>query len=306
MTSFSSFCKKQTKQLLLFLLCCFSISVFGQELNCYVEINAEQVKQSNKQVFNTLKSGVSDFINKTRWTNKVAAPNEKLDCSVFIRIKEFSGQEFLAEIQIQSSRPVYNSTYNAPVFNFKDEQFRFTYVEYQDLTYNPYTFNSNLLSVLSFYVYTILGMDADTFSPEGGTPFYQEAQKVMNLAQGNGFKGWDSSDGTVSRFRLIDDLLTNTFSGYRRTLYEYHRNGLDLLTDNPRKAKENIAKSLGNLEEMNNSRPNSLLLRVFFDAKADEINSVFSEGPPIDLVGTINTLNKLAPAYASKWANIQN
>lgn len=306
MTSFSSFCKKQTKQFLIFLLCCFSVSAFGQELNCYVEINAEQVKQSNKQVFNTLKSGISDFINKTKWTNKTVAPNEKLDCSVFIRIREFSGQEFLAEIQIQSSRPGYNSTYNAPVFNFKDGQFRFTYVEYQDLTYNPYTFNSNLLSVLSFYVYTMLGMDADTFSPEGGTPFYQEAQKVMNLAQGNGFKGWDNSDGNVSRFRLIEDLLTNTFSGYRKTLYEYHRNGLDLLTDNPRKAKENIAKSLTYLEDMNNSRPNSLLLRVFFDAKADELNSIFSEGPPIDLVGVINTLNKLAPAYASKWANIQN
>ncbi|MDT8415628.1 MAG: DUF4835 family protein [Flavobacteriaceae bacterium] len=294
------------KKLIFTLFILSQFTVMAQEMNCYVEINFNEVKQSNRKIFGTLQQSLSDFINKNRWTNRAVNPQEKIDCSVFVRVREFVGQEFVAELQVQSARPVYNSTYSTPVLNFKDEQFRFSYVEFQDMTYNSFVFNSNLLSVMTFYIYTMIGMDADTYALMGGSPFYQEAQKVMNLAQGNGYKGWDSTDGNQTRFRMITDLTSGTFDNYRQALYEYHRNGLDMLADNPRKAKESIAKSFLFLEEMNSSRPNSMLLRMFFDAKSDEIFNVFSEGPAINLVSTLNVLNKLAPQYASRWAMIQN
>lgn len=278
----------------------------AQEMNCYVEINFNEVKQSNRSIFTTLQNALVDFINKNRRTNLNVAPQERIDCSVFLRIREFVGQEFLAELQIQSSRPVYNSTYSTPILNFQDNQFRFNYVEYQDMTYNNFVFNSNLLSVFTFYIYTMMGLDADSYAPMGGDAFYREAQKVMNLAQGNGYKGWDNTDGNQSRFRMIDDLLSGTFDNFRMALYEYHRNGLDILTDNPRKAKENISKSLILLEEMNSRRPNSLLLRMFFDAKSDELVSIYTDGPTINMVPTLNTLNKIAPQFAAKWSLLQN
>lgn len=284
----------------------FPMLVSAQEMNCYVEVNFSEVKQTNRNIFNTLQQALNDFINKNRWTNRNVAPQERIDCSVFLRIREFVGQEFVAELQIQSARPVYNSTYSTPVLNFQDNQFRFNYVEYQDMTYNSFIFNSNLLSVFTFYIYTIMGLDADTYAPMGGDTFYREAQKVMNLAQGNGYKGWDNTDGNQSRFRMIDDLLSGTFDNYRMALYEYHRNGLDIMADNPRKAKENIAKSLLLLEDLNGRRPNSLLMRMFFDAKSDELVSVFSDGPPINLVPAQNALNKIAPQFASKWSLLQN
>lgn len=294
------------KKWMLLLLLMFPIFLSAQEMNCYVDVNFNEVKQTNRNIFNILQQALNDFINKNRWTNRDVAPQERIDCSVFLRIREFVGQEFVAELQIQSARPVYNSTYNTPVLNFQDNQFRFSYVEYQEMTYNSFSFNSNLLSVFTFYIYTIMGLDADTYAPLAGDDFYREAQKVMNLAQGNGYKGWDSSDGNQSRFRIINDLLSGTFDNYRMALYEYHRNGLDIMADNPRKAKENITKSLMLLEEMNESRPNSLLLRMFFDSKSDELVSIFSDGPQINLVPALNALNRIAPQFASKWSLLQN
>lgn len=293
------------KFLLLFFVFLGLNQLSAQELNCQVILNTEQTGQSNLSVFKTLERSLTEFVNQTNWTDREFEPHERISCSMFITINDFEGESFSGTIQVQSSRPVYGSTMVSPVFNFNDEQFSFNYREYEPLNYSQNSFNSNLVSVVSFYVYTILGLDADTFSPEGGTEYFQEANRVVTTAQQGGNQGWTGSDGPRSRFRLNTDLLSNTFAEYRSALYEYHRLGLDEMHRDPEKAKLVIAETLEDLKTMNARRANSLLLRTFFDAKAEEISQVFSGGPRINRPEVAQTLNTIAPRYSRNWQNIQ-
>ena len=278
----------------------------AQQLNCEVIVNAEQTGQANLSVFKTLERALNEFINQTTWTERKFQPHERINCSMFITITSFEGESFNGTIQVQSSRPVYGTSMITPVFNFNDEQFGFSYREYQPLNYSQNTYNSNLISVISFYVYTILGMDADTFSPEGGSTYFEEANRIVTNAQQGNAVGWKGSDGQRSRFRLNADLLANTYDEYRTALYEYHRLGLDVMHEDILTGKAVIAEALNKLEVMNNRRNNSLLLRTFFDSKADEISSLYSAGPAYDATAElVETLNNIAPRYARNWRNIR-
>ncbi len=278
----------------------------AQQINCEIIVNAEQTGQANLSVFKTLERSLNEFVNQTNWTDKRFQPHERINCSMFITITSFEGESFNGTIQVQSSRPVYGSSMITPVFNFNDEQLAFNYREYQPLNYSENTYTSNLVSVVSFYVYTIMGLDADTFAPEGGTPYYEEANRIVTSAQQGNSRGWKGSDGQRSRFRLNADILANTYAEYRTALYEYHRLGLDVMHEDLPKAKAAIAKAMEKLEVMNNRRNNSLLLRTFFDSKADEITSVYSGGPAYDnSAQLIETLNNIAPRYARNWRNIR-
>lgn len=278
----------------------------AQQLNCEVIVNAEQTGQNNLSVFRTLQRALNEFVNQTTWTDKDFQPHERINCSMFITITNFEGESFNGTIQVQSSRPVYGSSMITPVFNFNDEQFSFNYREYQPLNYSQNTYTSNLVSVISFYVYTILGLDADTFELNGGSTYFEEANRIVTNAQQGNSQGWKGSDGQRSRFRLNTDLLANTYAEYRTALYEYHRLGLDVMHEDVLAGKSMIAESLEKLEVMNNRRNNSLLLRVFFDSKADEISSVYSGGPNYeDSAELIETLNNIAPRYARNWRNIR-
>lgn len=288
----------------LLLVLLWSPCMSAQELNCRVIVDSDQVGQSNKQIFETLEQSLTDFVNKTRWTNRVYAPQERINCSMYITVREYESDRFSAAIQVQSSRPVYDAAYESPVFNFQDRQFNFRYLEFQPLFFNPNTFDSNLVSVVTYYVYIILGMDADTFTSEGGTAYYEQARNIVNLAQSSNYTGWKQSDGNKSRWGLVDNLLSNPFKSYRTALYEYHRMGLDRMTQDAAGGKESMARSMKFLERVNSTRPNSFLLQVFFDAKKDEILNVFSDGPKVDIVSLKNSLNKVAPVYASTWEKI--
>ncbi len=277
----------------------------AQELNCQVVLNTERTGQSNLSVFKTLERSLTEFINRTNWTDRDFEPHERINCSMFITINEFEEESFSGTIQVQSSRPVFGSTMVTPIFNFNDEQFSFNYREYEPLNYSQNSYSSNLVSVVSFYVYTILGLDADTFSPEGGTEYFQEANQILTTAQQGGSNGWNASAGSRSRYRLNTDLLSNTFAEYRTALYEYHRLGLDEMHRDQEKAKTAIAETLENMVEMNRRRNNSLLLRTFFDSKADEIAQIFSGGPSIDKPELSETLNNLAPRYSRSWRNLK-
>ena len=278
----------------------------AQQINCEIIVNAEQTGQANLSVFKTLERALNEFVNQTTWTDRKFQQHERINCSMFITITSFEGESFNGTIQVQSSRPVYGSSMITPVFNFNDEQFGFSYREYQPLNYSQNTYSSNLVSVISFYVYTILGLDADTFAPEGGTTYFEEANRIVTNAQQGNSRGWKGSDGQRSRFRLNADLLANTYAEYRTALYDYHRLGLDVMHENLALAKANIAEALDKLEVMNNRRNNSLLLRTFFDSKADEISSIYSGGPAYeDTAGLIETLNNIAPRYARNWRNIR-
>lgn len=283
--------------------------IFGvsqaQELNCTVTVNADQIKAENNQVFITLQNALNEFVNRTSWTGASFKPNEKIDCSMFITVNSYTGGSFSASIQVQSARPVFNSTYATPVLNVNDKAFDFNYIEFENLTFNPNSFESNLVSVLAFYSYMIIGMDADTFAPQGGDQYLSAAQDFANVAMQSGSKGWGQQDGNQSRYFLINDMLSQTFAPFRQAMYEYHFEGLDAMSNDQKTAKEKIKKALVTLAEVHAVRPNSYLSRVFFDAKTDEIVSIYSGGPTIPVADLVENLNRLSPLNVSKWGRIR-
>lgn len=276
----------------------------AQELNCAITVNSDQVGQTNQQIFRTLERSLNDFVNKTKWTNRTYRENERVNARMFITVTQYESDRFEANIQIQSTRPVFNTTYESPVFNYKDNAFNFQYQEFQPLVYNPNNFDSNLLGVISYYVYMILGLDADTFSLEGGNDFYRQAQNIVTQAQSSSYSGWSQETGDRSRFELVDNLLSNSFREYRIAMYNYHRKGLDILADNNSTGKQIIAGSLRLFETLISRRPNAFLIQTFFDAKSEEIQNIFSDGPKVDIVKLKETLNKVAPFYSGTWNEI--
>ena len=290
---------------LIVLVFIFSIgSVFAQELNCVVTVNSDQVAQTNQQIFKTLERSLNDFVNKTKWTNRVYKDNERVNAQMYITITEYESNRFKGNIQIQSSRPVFNTSYETPIFNYKDNQFNFEYIEFQPLVFNENVFESNLVSVMAYYAYVILGLDADTFSLEGGSESFRKAQNIVTQAQSSSSLGWSQSSDR-SRFELVDNLMSNTYREYRVAMYNYHRKGIDILGDNNSTGKQVIAGTLNLFETMIKRRPNAFLVSTFFDAKSDEIRNIFSDGPKVDVIKLKETLNQIAPLYSSTWNEIK-
>jgi hypothetical protein len=269
-----------------------------------VTVNSDQVAQTNQQVFKTLERSLNDFVNKNKWSNRLYKENERVNAQMFITITEYESNRFKGNIQIQSSRPVFNTSYQTPVFNYKDNQFNFEYIEFQPLIFNENIFESNLVSVISYYVYVILGLDADTFSLEGGNDYFRMAQTIVTQAQSSNSAGWSQSTDR-NRFELVDNLMSNTFREYRVAMYNYHRKGIDILADNNSTGKQVIAGTMKLFETMISRRPNAILIQTFFDAKSDEIQNVFSDGPKVDVVKLKETLNRIAPLYSSTWNEIK-
>lgn len=279
----------------------------AQELNCLVIVNAEQAQNSNTQVYNTLQNAITEFMNNTRWTSSNYKPQEKINCAVTLFVtKQISSNEFEVNIQVQASRPVFNSTYKTPIFNYRDEKLKIVYNEYEPLTYNETNFESNLISLLTFYAYTILGIDADTFALNGGNKFHKQAEKVVNQAQQGGYSGWNRIDGNNTRYQLNENILSSSYKDYRALLYDYHLNGLDRMSDDKKEAKGNIETALMKLQKIYNRRSNAFLLRIFMDAKSDEIVDVFSAGPRTNSINLKEMLLKIYPTFNAKWEKIKN
>ena len=287
------------------LLFFFSMKIFSQTVNCNFVLNSDFVDQTNQQVFSTLEKSVNEFINTNLWSNKLLDTHQRVKFNLVLNLNSYKGSNFTGTLQVQVERPVYESTYLTPIFNFLDKDISFNYDEFQPLFYNPVSFESNLISILSFYVYIAMGLEADTFKTNSGTIFFKEAQKIVSLAQQNSIKGWNQSDGTRNRFWLVDTLLSNTFKEYRTVQYEYHRNGMDLMTTDLKKAKAGVLNSIENFLPLYKRRPNAFLLQTFFDAKSDEIVDIISQGPEIEIKQTLKILNKIAPYFGPKWKKIR-
>lgn len=283
----------------------YSLGVLAQELNCTVTVIAQQTGNDNNVVFRNLEKQLNEFISNTQWTDKNYSQQERIDCNMVINVQEYNNDLFAATLQVSSSRPVYNSTYNTPVYNYNDKSFNFQYLEFQNLVYNPIQFESNLISVLAFHVYMILGMDADTFELNGGSEYFKQAQIIANYSQQLNGQGWKLEDGLQSRFALIDNLMSPTFKEFRTTMYEYHINGLDLMHEDTKKGKTKLTSVLEELQKIHRRRPNSFLMRVFFDAKSDEIMDILSGGPSVNITDSMDILNRIAPTYSQKWRNIK-
>lgn len=285
-------------------VCLFS-SVYSQELNCKVVVNYDKITNTNNQIFKSLETSLSEFVNKTVWTEKSYKPNEKINCSMFITLNSYNSNNFEATIQVQSSRPVFNSSFTTPVLNINDTDFNFQYVEFQNLFFNPNSYESNLISTISFYCYIILGLDAETFELNSGSEYFQSAQQILNLAAPSGGPGWTQTSKTNNRFYLVTDLMSSTFKPIRETLFQYHFKGLDMMSKDLKTSKEAILNSLNNLNSLHQIRPNAYLTRSFFDAKADEIVSIFTAGPTVSLDGLVDDLSRVSPTNSSKWVNIK-
>jgi len=283
----------------------FYNTMYSQELKGAVVVNAQSIGNANAQIFKTLEKQLTEFITDTKWTNQLYEPQEKIDCNMVIIINQFDSDRFEASIQVQSSRPVFGSSYSTPIYNINDKNFNFTYLEFQNIIFNPNQFESNLVSVIAFHVYMILGLDADSFELNGGEEHFKQAERIMNFSQQDGGKGWKLEDGLQSRFALINSMLSNAYKDYRQIMYDYHRKGMDVMSESTKDGKNEIALSLNIFKEMNKVRPNSYLARIFFDAKADEIEQIFSGGPNVDIANLIETLNRVAPTHSSKWRNVK-
>ena len=291
----------------IFLLLAFLLSsvTFSQELNCTVKVIALQTGNENNVVFKTLEKQLTEFVNNTKWTNKTYGLQEKINCSMVINVNSYENDSFRTTLQITSSRPIYDSTYNSTVYNYNDKEFSFQYLEFQNLVYNPQQFESNLISVLSFHVYMILGMDGDSFALNGGEEYFNQAQTIANYSQQLNGQGWRLEDGLQSRFALINDHMSPTYSELRTAMYKYHVDGLDVMSNDLKKGKLNIISAIENLQKVHSKRPNSFLMRVFFDAKADEIRDVLSGGPSVNIRDVVDVLNRIAPIHSQKWRAIK-
>jgi hypothetical protein len=289
-----------------FLLLFFSISLLkSQELNCLVTVNYNQVQGSNTQIFKTLEKSLTEFVNQTKWTTKEVKPEERIDCAFTIIISSRASNTFKATLQVQSSRPVYDSSYASPILNLKDNDFNFKYNEFDPLIYNRNSFDSNLISTIVFYANIILGADADTFKRNGGEVYLKEAQNVMLQAQQSGLASWQNVVGKQNRFLLIDNLLSPKLSPYRAATYTYHRLGLDVFSSNKKKGKQTIENAILSLESIYNKTVGNYLIRLFFDAKADEIVNMYSDGPVTNSQKRLTQMvKKISPNNNSKWKNI--
>jgi len=289
-----------------FLLLFFSISLLkSQELNCLVTVNYNQVQGSNTQIFKTLEKSLTEFVNQTKWTTKEVKPEERIDCAFTIIISSRASNTFKATLQVQSSRPVYDSSYASPILNLKDNDFNFKYNEFDPLIYNRNSFDSNLISTIVFYANIILGADADTFKRNGGEVYLKEAQNVMLQAQQSGLASWQNVVGKQNRFLLIDNLLSPKLSPYRAATYTYHRLGLDVFSSNKKKGKQTIENAILSLESIFNKTVGNYLIRLFFDAKSDEIVNMYSDGPVTNSQKRLTQMvKKISPNNNSKWKNI--
>lgn len=277
-------------------------SGISQELNATVTINSDRIQQTNKQVFTTLQNSIRDFFNNNKFTNVNVKRNELIDCNVLLIVNDYdpNSNSFTGTLQIQTSRPVFNSAYGTTLFNFVDNNVGFNYIEFESLVNSENSISSKLVGLLSYYANMIIGLDADSFALNGGTENYQKALNVVSMMQQTGDKGWIMGESN-NRYALVNDILSNSFASYREAMYEYHIKGLDVMSDNPDDAKKGIVNALNILANNHKVRPNALTTRIFFDAKSDEIAKVFSAGPNYDKTQLIETLTRINPLNGAKW-----
>jgi hypothetical protein len=287
----------------------FFLPLQSQELNCNVQISAQKIQGSNRQVFESMQRDIYEFMNSTVWTNNVFSYAERIDCNLLINLTDqLSADEFKGTIQVQLRRPVFNTTYNSTMLNFMDNNFQFRYVEFQPLEFDPNSYRSSLVSVLAYYTYMILGFDYDSFSPLGGTEFFQVAEKIVSNAQNASEPGWKPYDGSrnKNRYWLVKNLLDKQYEGVRRFIYEYDIDGLDRMESKAAEARTNIVESLRLLQEVYRAKPDPFmyLLQVVMESKSDEIVNIFSEAFPEEKARVVEILTEIDPANKSKYEKI--
>ena len=290
--------------LILALIYC-SFGAIGQEFRCNVSVSSSRVEGTYKQVFESMRTDIYEFMNNRKWSDNVFTTDERIECTIFIQITEqVSSDEFKGTIQVQMNRPIFNSSYNSPLLNIKDNDLQFRYVEFQPMEFDE-TSNSNpLTNILAYYANVILGFDYDTYSPLGGSAYFQKARDIVNRSQNAREKGWRAFEGNFNRFWLIENLTNKAYGPFRELLYRYHRLGLDMMAEKPDIGRSEIADALKNMQRVYRAKPDTYVNRIFFDAKSDELVNIFSKGSTDEKGRVMVILTECDPSNAGKYAKI--
>jgi hypothetical protein len=293
-------------KILIFLIFTICNSSFAQELNCRVIINADRITLSDKSIFNDMEEAIWNFMNNRQWTGDIYTTEERIKCNLFITITEMPVlNSFQATVQINSARPVFGTSYESILFNFVDKEWAFDYAQSQPLQFNENAFTSDLTSLLSFYAYSIIGMDYDSYSKHGGTSYYQKAQTIMqNAQQSTAAPGWKPFEGNQTRYWLLENLMNQAYLKFREGVYVYHRQGFDLMSQDPEKAREKIVESLKLYLETRKRAPISVLYNNYFNGKTPEIVNVFLEGLPMQKQEVHKIMSEIDPTQVEEYDKI--
>lgn len=287
-------------------LCAASIALQAQELRCTVTVNFNKIKGANPATFKAMQAALTQFVNERSWTTDQFSQEERIACNLIIQLDEqLSSNEFKGSIHLQQSRPVYNASYETPLLNIKDENFQVKYSEFEPLVYNELSNTDNLTSIVAFYVYIMLGMDYDSFSPQSGSAFFQQAMQIANHAQNSSYVGWKSSEDESNRYWLAENLTNRAYTAFRRLTYDYHRKGLDVMWDAPNEGRAVVADGILSLLKLYRNRPILSLFEIFFDAKTTELLHIFSESPAAELSRVVDALVEMDPANSSKYQTLK-
>ena len=293
------------KTILTFFILAFSFITNAQELLCNVRVNSSQIQTSDRKVFQTLQTEIYEFINNKIWTSTKIDNQERIECTIMLNItKQISNDQYEGSIQIQSTRPIFGTSYKSTLFNYLDNNFRFKYLEYQSLEFSDATHMSNLTSVLAFYVNIILGLDFSTFSEEGGNEYFNIAQRIVTNAQNAPEPGWKAFESDKNRYWLAHDLLDSRYSDFHGVMYRYHRQGLDKLGEEPEDARFEITEAIESLKSIYRANSSAFILKLFFDAKTDEIVNIYSGAFANEQARIIKTLVEIDPSHSSKYQAI--
>lgn len=297
------------RRLILIALFVCSIGLKAQELNCTVTINSEQVQGSNKEMFNTLKQSIEELVNTSRWTNMTFQEKERIECSMLLVVKSVQDGIVNCEFTCQSRRPVFGTSYYTPTMNFKDNNFVFSYQEYDRLDYQQSMFTTNLTALLAYYCYLIIGHDMDSFAKLGGTPYFQVCENIVTAAQSASLDnteaaGWKAFESNRNRYALINNLMDEAFKKYRIYYYDYHRHGLDEMVNNVANGRARIAKDIKVLKEAYNARPATYVINTFLDAKSDELVNIFKKGTSEEKKMVYELLMDIDPTRQSTYDEI--
>lgn len=290
---------KKASIIILMLLPVFQL-IRAQELNCKVNVNADQIQGTNQTVFTALQEALTSYMNDRQWTDYSYQAEERIECTVSIVVNSYANGVFDADLQIQSNRPVYGSTYQSPLFAHLDGDFAFNYNEGDVLQFSETSFGNNLTEVLAFYAYIIIGMDCDSFSPMGGTPFYQKAEQIVNRAQSSNEAGWKAFEDHRNRYSLINNLLDDLMVPFRQYIYTYHRLGLDQMSASPDKGRAEICNKILSLRDAYKSRPSAVALTDFAETKMDELVNICSKASSEEKQAVYDAMSVIVPTMTDR------
>ncbi len=289
-----------------FLAISMTFGLHAQDVKCDIKVNFNQIENTDPVVFENLERALFEFLNNRKWTTEMFKEDERLEMNILLTLESENGSGgFSGNIQVQSRRPVYGSSYYTPVFNHKDNNVSFNYQQFDVLLFNENNAgDNNLTALMAYYVNLVLGFDYDTFAPEGGTPYLTKALNITNQNVSSNFDGWKPFEDQNNRYWIIENYLEARFKNLRKCMYEYHRNGLDQMSEKQAEARKSIASSLQLLSSVHQNLPNSINLRLFFNAKADEIVNIFKEGTSEEKAGVVDLLSRIDPGNIQKWSKI--